>query len=90
MKPYQKSRLKLLEELEEIVSDEVTKRHGVRFDNKDEKRAYRKMKLIGKELDKWIKEMKRDEKLRKQERELNEQKRLEAAKNATERFNADQ
>jgi hypothetical protein len=61
MKPFQKSRLALLEELRELVSDALTESHATRFGTMNEKRQNRKLKLIRKEVDKWIEEMEEEE-----------------------------
>lgn len=54
MLKLKKDKLILLRELREIVSEELTKSHEIRLRGITEKRQNRKLKIIRKELDKWI------------------------------------
>lgn len=63
MRQYQKSKIDLLEELRDFVSDALTASHATRFGNVSEKRHNRKLKRLRKEVDKWIEELEKKDKL---------------------------
>ena len=73
MLQFQKSRIKLLEELKDLVTESLTESRQVL--SRDLRRRNRTLKGIRKEIDKWIAEMVEAEKLREKERRLNEEKR---------------
>lgn len=58
-----KSKIDLLEELRDFVSDALTASHATRFGNVSEKRHNRKLKRLRKEVDKWIEELEKKDKL---------------------------
>jgi cell shape-determining protein MreC len=76
MHQFQKSRIKLLEEVRDLVSESLTKSRQQL--SSDLRRRNRTLKGIRKEIDEWIDEMVAIEKLREQERRLNEEKRKKA------------
>ena len=73
MHQFQKSRIKLLEELKDLVTESLTESRQVL--SRDLRRRNLNLKGIRKEIDGWITEMVATEKLRNQERRLNEEKR---------------
>jgi 23S rRNA G2445 N2-methylase RlmL len=74
MHQFQKSRIKLLEELRDLVTETLREGQAVAI-SRDIRRYNRMLKALRKEIDKWITEMMETEKLREQERRLNEEKR---------------
>ena len=70
MHPFQKNRIKLLEELHELVNENLS--HDPEFITRDIKRYNRKLKAMRNTLKEWIGEMVTEEKLREQERRHNE------------------
>ena len=76
MHQFQKSRIKLLEELKDLVTESLTESR--QYLSRDTRKRNRTLKGIRKEVDKWINEMVETEKLREQERRLNEEKRKKA------------
>lgn len=78
MHQFQKSRIKLLEEVKDLVSESLTESR--QFLSRDIRRRNRTLRGIRKEIDKWINGMVETEKLKEQERRLNEEKRKEAEK----------
>jgi len=52
-----KSKIDLLEELRDFVSNALTDSHATRFGSISEKRRNRKLKRLRKEVDKWIDEL---------------------------------
>ena len=87
MTPFQKDKLMLLKELQELVSEELTKSHEFRFGKIEERRRNRKLKLIRKELGKWIQETMDYRKASASEQKIMETRMVEAAENATQRYN---
>ena len=85
MHQFQKSRVKLLESLKDLVTETLTEGHD--FITRDIRRRNRTLKAIRKEVSKWITEMIDMEKLQEQERRFNEEKRKEAEANAVARSN---
>jgi malate synthase len=73
MRQFQKSRIKLLEELKDLVTESLTESRQVL--SRDLRRRNRTLKGIRKEIDKWIDEMVETGKLKEQDRRLNEEKR---------------
>ena len=76
MHQFQKNRIKLLEELKDLVTESLTT--SQQYLSRDIRRRNRELKGIRKEIDKWINELAETEKLREQERRLNEEKRKKA------------
>lgn len=76
MHQFQKSRVKLLEELKNLVTE--TLREGHEFVSRDIRRRNRTLKAIRKEVSKWITEMIDMEKLQAQQRRYNEEQRKKA------------
>ena len=76
MHQFQKNRIKLLEELKDLVTENLTESR--QFLSRDIRRRNRELKGIRKEIAKWINEMVETEKLKEQERRLNEERRKEA------------
>ena len=76
MHQFQKSRIKLLEEVKDLVTENLTESRQIL--SRDIRRHNRTLKGIRKEIDKWINEMVETEKLKEQERRLNEEKRKKA------------
>ena len=85
MRQFQKSRIKLLEELKDLVTEALTE--GREYITRDIRRRNRTLKAIRKEVSKWMTEMIDMEKLKEQERRYNEEKRKEAEANAVARSN---
>jgi hypothetical protein len=85
MHQFQKSRIKLLEELKDLVTESLTESN--QFLSRDIRRRNRTLKGIRKEVDAWINEMVETEKLRTAERRHAEEKRKEAESNAAQRVN---
>lgn len=79
MRPFQKSKIELLKELRELIK-EARQQHAERS-LISERRFNRKMVLLRREIDRWVKELVNEEKLREQERQHNEvlRKQMEAA-----------
>ena len=76
MHQFQKSRIKLLEELKTLVAESLTESRQVL--SRDLRKRNRELKGIRKEIAKWITEMVETDKLKEQERRLNEEKRKKA------------
>ena len=76
MHKFQKSRIKLLEELKDLVTESLTESRQVL--SRDLRKRNQTLKGIRKEITEWINEMVETEKLKKQERRLNEEKRKTA------------
>ncbi len=57
MRSFQKNKLELLKELQEIISDTLMQGHITWFGDISEKRRNRNLKMVRKELDEWIKEI---------------------------------
>lgn len=83
MNQFRKNRIKLLEELHELVSKALTESHD--YLTRDIKRYNRKLKVVRKEVGTWISEMVQNEKLAAAERRHNEEKRKENEANAAQR-----
>lgn len=79
MRPFQKSKIELLKELRELVR-EARMQHSERS-LISERRHNRKMLLLRREIDRWTRELVKEEKLREQERQHNAEltKQMEAA-----------
>lgn len=58
-----KSKIDLLEELRDFMSEALTNSHATRFGTISEKRRNRKLKRLRKEVDKWIDELEEKDKL---------------------------
>lgn len=88
MHQFQKSRIKLLEELHDLVSTTLTE--GRDTLSRDIRRYNRKLKAVRKEIKTWISEMVENEKRIAAERRFNEEKRKEAEANAAQRADSHQ
>ena len=62
------SKLDILTDLQEFISDALTESHLVRFGTVSEKKHHRKLKCLDKELDRWIDELHDAEKHKSKEK----------------------
>ena len=76
MHQFQKSRIKLLEELKDLVSESLTESR--QYLSRDIRRRNRTLRGIRKEVGNWIEQLVTEEKLQEQERRWNEEKRKKA------------
>ena len=89
MRPFQKSKIELLEELRELVQE--ARRWGSERSLISERRHNRKLLLLRREIDRWKKELVSEEKLKKQSAEyLEEQRKKTEAYYASDPSNRDQ
>ena len=97
MLKFKKDRLLLLKALRELVSEDMENSEiNPHLDQEvsefmieiTDKRRYKRLKSIRKELDKYIEEVTRDQKLMKEEKEFNEKQLVETNRVYAERVNA--
>lgn len=88
MHQFQKSRIVLLKELQELVSKNLSHEHE--FITRDIRRYNRKLKAMRKTVREWLEQLVTEEKLREQERRHNEELLKQSEKALVAHISADQ